>query len=285
MSGISRDGVPVDAAAGSDAEFSVSSPVPHVVVMTIDRPPANAFDLGAYKAATRAFIGVNADPGARAVVFTGGGQRAFCAGSDHRAFDDPRAAREVLFASTRFFEAVDACGVPVISALNGPAVGAGAMIAAASDVVIATPHAYLAIPEVQIGIVGGASHLLMSLPSAKVSRMLLLGERLTSQEGLHLGIVAEIVEPDGLFASALRIASQVAALDPDAVREGRYILRDARRREAMAGFRSELAAIERLRSPSPRSSVGARAVDTETWEAWSARSNLLNGKQFHGEIS
>jgi enoyl-CoA hydratase/carnithine racemase len=78
--------------------------------------------------------------------------------------------------------------------------------------------------------------------------MLLLGERLTSQEALRLGIVAEVVEPDGLLASATRIAAKVAALDPDAVREGRYVLRDARRREAMTGFRSELAAIERLRS-------------------------------------
>jgi enoyl-CoA hydratase/carnithine racemase len=77
--------------------------------------------------------------------------------------------------------------------------------------------------------------------------MLLLGERLTSQEALRLGIVAEVVELDGLLASATRIAAKVAALDPDAVREGRDVQRDARRREAMTGFRSELAAIERLR--------------------------------------
>jgi enoyl-CoA hydratase len=248
MSGIFQGEVAIGGGAGSNPEFYVSKPMAHVAVMAIDRPPVNAFDVAAYEAATQAFVGVDADPGIRAVVFIGAGQRAFCAGSDRSAFEDPDAARQVLSASTRFFEAFDACGVPVISALNGPAVGAGAMIAAASDVVIAAPHAYLAIPEVEIGIVGGASHLLMSVPPAKVSRMLLLGERLTSQEALRLGIVAEIVEPDGLLASATRIAAKMAALDPDAVREGRHVLRDARRRATMAGFRAELAAVERLRA-------------------------------------
>jgi enoyl-CoA hydratase/carnithine racemase len=65
---------------------------------------------------------------------------------------------------------------------------------------------------------------------------------------LRLGIVAEVVESDGLLASAIRIAAKITALDPDAVREGRYVLRDARRRATMAGFRAELAAVERLRA-------------------------------------
>jgi enoyl-CoA hydratase len=232
----------------ADAGVAVWSPAPHVVVVTVDRPPVNAFDRAAYDTATQAFTAVSADADVHAVVFTGAGRRAFCAGSDRKAFDDADAAHQVLVASTRFFEALDACTVPVISAVNGPAIGAGAMIVAASDVVVMAPGAFLAIPEVEIGIVGGASHLLMSVPPAKVSRMLLLGERLTSQEALDLGIVAEVVEPDGLLGSATGIAVKIAALDPDAVREGRQILRDPRRREAMTGFGSELAATERLRS-------------------------------------
>jgi enoyl-CoA hydratase len=232
----------------ADAGFAVSSAPPHVVVMTIDRPPVNAFDRAAYDRAAQAFTAVSADPDVRAVVFTGAGLRAFCAGSDRKAFDDADAAHQVLLASTRFFEAFDACTVPVISAVTGPAVGAGAMIVAASDVVVMAPGAFLAIPEMELGIVGGASHLLMSVPPAKVSRMMLLGERLTSQEALSLDIVAGIVEPDQLLASATSIAAKIAALNPRTVCEGRKILREPRRREAMAGFRAELAATERLRS-------------------------------------
>jgi enoyl-CoA hydratase/carnithine racemase len=222
----------------------LSAPAPGVAQLTIDRPPVNAIGADAYDglaAALRSLAG-SASGDARALVLTGAGTRAFSAGSDISEFGDPGSYARIAAASQGFFEALGGLAVPVVGALNGPAVGGGAMIAAECDVLLATPNAHLSIPELSLGVPGSGSHAKRLAPYFKVQRMLLLGERLTVEQAVAFGTVSEIVPAEQLVPAAIAVAERIAALEPDAVRAARAIFRAPESRAALAGYGDEMAA-------------------------------------------
>jgi enoyl-CoA hydratase len=244
----------------------LSAPAPGVAQLTIDRPPVNALGAEAYDglaAALRSLAGSGSGSGSssgpgtgsgtgsgsgsgsgvvRALVLTGAGTRAFSAGSDISEFGDPASYARIAAASQRFFEALGGLAVPVVGALNGPAVGGGAMIAAECDVLLAIPDAHLSIPELSLGVPGSGSHAKRLAPYFKVQRMLLLGERLTVEQAVAFGTVSEIVGADQLVAAAIEVAQRIAALEPDAVQAARAIFRGPESRAALAGYGDEMAA-------------------------------------------
>jgi enoyl-CoA hydratase len=229
---------------------ALSAPAPGVAQLTIDRPPVNALGAETYDGlatALRSLAGAGSDSGSgsgdvRALVLTGAGTRAFSAGSDISEFGDPPSYARIAAASQRFFEALGGLAVPIVGALNGPAVGGGAMIAAECDVLLATPDAHLSIPELSLGVPGSGSHAKRLAPYFKVQRMLLLGERLTVEQAVAFGTVSEIVPAEQLVAAAIAVAQRIAALAPDAVQGARAIFRAPESRAAMAGYGAELAA-------------------------------------------
>jgi enoyl-CoA hydratase len=215
-----------------------------VAVLTIDRPPVNALGAETYDglaAALRSLAGSGSGD-VRAVVLTGEGTRAFSAGSDISEFGDPASYARIAAASQGFFAALGALPVPIVGALNGPAVGAGAMIAAECDVLLAAPDAHLSIPELSLGVPGSGSHVKRLAPYFKVQRMLLLGERLTVEQAVAFGTVSEIVSNEQLLPAAIAVAQQIAELESDAVRAARSIFRAAESRAALAGYGAEMAA-------------------------------------------
>jgi enoyl-CoA hydratase len=219
-----------------------SAPAPGVAQLTIDRPPVNALGAEAYDGLAGALRGIGRSADVRALVLTGAGSRAFSAGSDISEFVDPAAYARIAAASQGFFEALGGLPVPIIGALNGPAVGAGAMIAAECDVLLATPDAHLSIPELSLGVPGSGSHAKRLGPYFKVQRMLLLGERLTVAEAVAFGTVSEIVPAEQLVSAAIAVAERIAALQPDAVQAARAIFRAPESRAALAGYDAEIAA-------------------------------------------
>jgi enoyl-CoA hydratase len=233
-------------AGGSFAGGEVRSVVPGVAVLTIDRPPVNALGAETYDglaAVLRSLAGSDSGSGdVRAVVLTGEGTRAFSAGSDISEFGDPDSYARIAAASQGFFAALGALPVPIVGALNGPAVGAGAMIAAECDVLLAAPDAHLSIPELSLGVPGSGSHVKRLAPYFKVQRMLLLGERLTVEQAVAFGTVLEIVPAEELVAAAIAVAERIAALEADAVRAARSIFRAAESSAALAGYAAEMAA-------------------------------------------
>jgi enoyl-CoA hydratase len=224
----------------------VSRPADGVALVTFDRPPVNAFDPAGYDAAARALRDLDDDEGARALVLTGAGARAFTAGTERASLHLSGAELDAAFASARrFFATLAGLGTPIVGALNGPVIGGGVIIAAHCDVLLATPETYFALPELTLGYPGGGSHLMMLFPRSVALRLLLLGERLTAQQARDLGIV-RVVHPTALVAAAVQTAVAIAALDPVAVREARSVVLSAANRSALNGYLAEMRSMQGL---------------------------------------
>lgn len=156
---------------------------------------------------------------ARAVVLAGRG-RAFCAGHDLKeppAEGDSRARLERLQDVTRKLRALPA---PVIAAVHGYAIGAGAEFALGCDLVVAAESAVFAFPEVSLGlsVTGAASRLLpMLVGPLKAKELLLLNERFDAAKAHELGMVNAVTSDDGLLEHAMDWAGRIAGHPPAAV--------------------------------------------------------------------
>ncbi len=222
----------------------IDRPADGVARLTLDRPPVNALDAAAFAAIGDALLALAADDGVRCVVITAAGERTFSAGTDLAEFSDPEATARVSAVAVRAFEALAALPQPLVGALNGAAVGVGAMLAAQLDLLVAHRGVQFRLPEVAAGFPGGGSHVARLAPWFKLQRMVLLGEPLTAAEADAHGILAGLVEgPADVAPAALELAERVAALSPAAVRPARRILRAAGDAQAMAGYRAELHAL------------------------------------------
>jgi methylglutaconyl-CoA hydratase len=142
------------------------------------------------------------DPSVRAIVLTGAGDKAFCAGADLKerqgmSSDDVR--KQVgLYRSE--LAVIDHSPKPVVAALNGVAFGGGLELALLCDLRVAAPHAELALPETTLGIIpgaGGTQRLPRVVGEARAKEMILLGRRLGAAEALAWGLVNR-VSPEGV---------------------------------------------------------------------------------------
>ena len=164
------------------------------------------------------------DDRVRAVVLTGRG-RAFSAGGDFQVMT--RVQRDEAFREQNIAEArsiitgMVRCPVPVIAAVNGPAVGLGCSLALLSDLVLMAERAYLADPHVQVGLAagdGGALVLPLITGPARAKELLFLGERVSSEEAVRLGLANRVVPGDKLLDEAMDLARRLAALPAAALR-------------------------------------------------------------------
>jgi enoyl-CoA hydratase/carnithine racemase len=172
---------------------------------------------------TRLFRDLKREDTARAVLLIGRG-RAFSAGGDFRWFPtlDDLAKLEHLRrdAKQMIWDLLDV-ELPVVAALNGPAVGLGASLALLCDVIFMSETATIADPHVRVGIVagdGGAAIWPLVLGPARAKQHLLTGDPVTAAEALAMGLVNRVVAPDALEAEALAFAARLAAGAPLAVR-------------------------------------------------------------------
>ena len=165
-----------------------------------------------------------ADEAVRAVVLTGRG-RAFSAGGDFRVMT--RVQRDEAFRERNIAEAraiitgMVRCPVPVIAAVNGPAVGLGCSLALLSDLVLMAEGAYLADPHVQVGLVaadGGAMVLPLIVGLARARELLFLGSRVGAEEAVRLGLANRVVPGEALLDEAMDLARRLAALPVTALR-------------------------------------------------------------------
>jgi enoyl-CoA hydratase len=183
-----------------------------VVTVTLDSPPVNTLTLARYRKIAEVFDGISAQTDVNCVVFTAAGSKAFCAGLDLQEFiaatpeEDP--ARAVVVRAA--FKAIRHCAVPVIAAVNGPALGAGAVLAASSDIRIASEKATFAMPEVNVGRCGGGAHMGRHLSPGMLRLMYFTGEPISAWDAYEAGLVQEVVKPRRLLPAAYEIAQVIA---------------------------------------------------------------------------
>jgi enoyl-CoA hydratase len=200
----------------------------HIAVVTYSNPPVNAIARPGFFRLTEVFRHLGEDRDVHVVVFTGEGTRAFIAGADLKIRDitatqvsEVVPASHVLDSGTiarEAFEAVLDCGVPVVAAVNGHAYGAGMAYVAMCDFVVASDHARFGMTEINVGLLGGGSHLIRVLGVPRARRMFLTGRKASAEEMHQWGVVDEVVPAEQVLASAMEIASEIAAKSPIAVR-------------------------------------------------------------------
>lgn len=191
-----------------------------IAFVTLDRPPVNAVNQQMYTEIRATFEALNQHGDLRAVVFTGAGQKAFCAGNDLNEFltmMPDNAAERMRIVREAFWSIYD-CVVPVVGAINGPALGTGLALAASCDILVASERATFGLPEINVGVMGGASHLSRLVPEMVMRRLFYSGQAVAASEMLRWGAVAQVVPADQLLESARNIAMEIARKSPVAVR-------------------------------------------------------------------
>jgi enoyl-CoA hydratase/carnithine racemase len=188
--------------------------------ITLNRPERlNALTFEVYRELTDTFAALRTEEGVRAVVITGAG-RAFCSGGDvHDIIGelfkrDMQGLLEFTRLTCELVRNIRTLPVPVIASLNGTTAGAGACIALAADIRIATPSAKIAFLFVRVGLSGadmGAAYLLPRVVGlAKATEMLYTGDFISAEEALRIGLYNRVVAADELMDATSQLATRLA---------------------------------------------------------------------------
>ncbi|HEX2741939.1 MAG TPA: enoyl-CoA hydratase-related protein [Rubrobacter sp.] len=193
-----------------------------VAKLTLNNPPLNLVTLEMTQRLIEALEDLDGDESVRAVVVTGAGDEAFCAGADVKEFADvrDRVVEKKLARENRAFSAIETLSRPVIAAVEGLAYGGGCEISMACDLRIIAAGARMALPEVKLGVVPGAGGL-FRLPElvgpARAMELMYLGDPIDAREAEIIGLVNEVV-PDGeALPRAIDIARKISRQPKEAV--------------------------------------------------------------------
>jgi enoyl-CoA hydratase len=211
-------------------ELTVTADGP-IRILRINRPAdLNAINEPLHRAFARVWRQLAADRDARAVILTGEG-RAFSAGGDlgwiTSFLDDPVARDESLREGAEIIEEVLRFPLPVIAAVNGPAVGLGCSIAVLCDVLLISETAYLADPHVAVGLVagdGGAAFWPLLTPLLRSRVYLFTGDRIPAATAVELGLATKALPPERLLPEALKLANRFAEQPIEALRGTKRVL-------------------------------------------------------------
>jgi enoyl-CoA hydratase len=230
-------------------ELTVTAEGP-VRVVTINRPDElNAVNLPLHWALANVWRQLSADSGAKVVILTGAG-RAFSAGGDldwiTTFLDDPVARDESLREGAQIIEELLRFPLPVISAVNGPAVGLACSVAVLSDILLISDRAFLMDPHVSVGLVagdGGAAFWPLLTPILRSREYLYTGDRIPAATAVELGLASRVVPAADLLDSARQLAERLAAQPEQALRSTKRVanmyLAQALAGAMQAGFAAE----------------------------------------------
>jgi enoyl-CoA hydratase len=225
----------------------------HILLVTLNRPEvANALNTRMGLDLMELFESLSIQlEGLRAVIITGSGDKAFCAGGDLKErngmTDESWQAQHAIF--ERMMRAIMRCAIPLIAAVNGAAYGGGCEIAAASDFVYAATHARFALTEVTLGIMpgtGGTQNLARAVGERRAKELILSGLPFTAAEAEAWGLVNRVVEAADLKETTLTIARRIAANGPIAVRQAKQAIDRGMQMSVWDGLAFEIEAYNRL---------------------------------------
>jgi enoyl-CoA hydratase len=203
------------------------SPDGYVVTVTLNRPQQmNAMNTAMGEDLLACFESLARDSLVRAVVLTGAGDRAFCAGGDlkerNEMTDEAWRAQHVIFEEAAF--RLLRCPVPVIAAVEGFALAGGCELAVLSDFIVAGETAVFGVPETTLGIfpgIGGTQLLPRILGAPLAKELIFTGRRMKAEEARAAGLINHLVPRGQARATALEIAATIAQNGPIAVRQAK----------------------------------------------------------------
>ncbi len=222
-----------------------------VQVWMIDREEArNAFSRAVMESLGRLADAAEADPKTRAVVLTGAGTRAFCAGADLKerkglSLDETRALLDLYRRTTA---KIDRLSKPIIAAINGVALGGGLELALCCDFRVASAAAVMGLTEVSLGIIpgaGGTQRLTRLVGEAKAKELILFARRIDAASALALGVVHRVATDEPVLELALALAEELSRAAPIAVAAALDAIDHAQDADLERGLDHERACYER----------------------------------------
>ena len=204
--------------------------IDQTAVLTLNRPKVmNCLNFDLLYAIKEAIDALNYRRDLRCVIFTGAGEKSFCAGADlkERATLSPEEVEKFIFTIRGLMSAIQDLRLPVIAAVNGVALGGGTELALASDIRIVSETASMGLTETRLAIIpggGGTQRLPRIVGMAKAKELIFTGRRVDANEALAIGLANQVVAPDKLMDEAITMASMIAETGPIAVEMAKYAI-------------------------------------------------------------
>lgn len=233
--------------------ITTESPAPFVTRVVLNRPEfSNAFNTKMASELYECFEALSLEPRShRAIILTGAGERAFCAGGDLKERLDMEDAdwfsQHLIF--ERMARAVLNCPIPIIAAVNGAAYGGGCELALAADFIYAAEGAKFALTETRLGLIPGAAGtqtLTRAVGSRLASELILTAQAFGAKDALSWGMVNAVFEPGELAGGALSVAQKIAANAPIATRQAKSAIKRGADLPMEEAVRFEIEAYNRI---------------------------------------
>jgi len=233
-----------------------------IAILRLNRPEKlNAWNAAMREEIVQALLAFDADPAVGAIVMTGSGDRAFCAGQDleeAHGFDADR-AESWMREWERYYETLRGLSKPTVMALNGVTGGSAFQVAMLGDIRVAHPGVKVGQPEINQGIASVTGPWIMStmLGMSRTTELVLTGRMMDADEAQRIGIFHYVVPAEEVLAKACEIANDLASKPPVAMRLTKRRLRDM----TESSFRETIAASIGIQRESYSSGEPARMME------------------------
>jgi methylglutaconyl-CoA hydratase len=216
-----------------------------VAIITLNRPEAaNALSTALLNDLAQLLRNLAFERDVRVVIFTGAGEKVFCAGADlkERAGMNETEVRKTVALIRETINQIEQLPQPVICALNGSAFGGGLELALACDIRIAADTAQLGLTETSLGIIpgaGGTQRLPRLIGKGKAKELIFTAKRITAKEAEQIGLVEYTVPREQLMEKAMEIAEQIVANAPIALTQAKIAINRGLDVDLATGLRIE----------------------------------------------
>lgn len=238
----------------------VTVPEPGIAVVELAHGKVNALDSAMYDAIADVFDTLSDDAEVKVAVLTGRG-RIFCAGNDlneFRVMDATSGEVQMRRVRRALFNMID-CAIPVIGAINGPALGSGFGLTAACDLVVASEKATFGLPEMNVGVLGGGRFTARMLPQQAMRRMFFTAESVDAETLQRWGAPIEVASHDEYFELAMQRARTIAAKSRYAITLAKQSLNGCESLDLKRGYELEQTFTVRLSEhPDSKTAVETR---------------------------
>ena len=221
-----------------------------VVTLTLNRPEVrNAVNLALLQGLRQALENMRFDRTVRAVIVTGAGDQAFCAGADlkERAGMAGDKVKEYIHTIRELMTTIEDFPKPTIAAINGLALGGGTELALACDLRIAAERASMGLTETSLGIIpggGGTQRLPRLIGKGRAKELIFTARRVAAAEALEIGLVEKVVPDADLLTVARAVASMIAQNAPIAVEMAKWAINRGTEVDLATGLQIETRAYE-----------------------------------------
>ena len=223
--------------------LGADGPVDGVAIVILDRHEVlNALDFALIAQLTDALESLDRDPGCRAIVITGAGDRAFAAGADIPELAAQTPTTLTVDDHFHRWERIKRVRTPIIAAVRGFALGGGCELAMTCDMIVAGEDAQFGQPEIKLGVMpgaGGTQRLTRAIGKARAMEMILTGRTMGAREAEAHGLVSQVVPSEATVPAALELAGRIAAMPPVAVRAAKAAVNRAEELSLEAGLEFE----------------------------------------------